>query len=489
LRSVSILTALLLVAILACVNFAVDLAEPHGSVWDESYYLTSTQRYHEGRAQFASHPPLGLMLIAAGDTLLNPNRNIDTRPLGLVKQVDGQMIPAGFSFAGVRLASGVFAVLGAMAFFALMYAITQSLFSALVFSNLFTFENAFVTQFRAAHLDAFQVAFTVVALLCFVVAVRRGKRSSPLLEAGLGAACGLAMMVKLNALILLPLCAMLIVYRAALGWAETPPARSLWVATRDAGIMATACLLTMIAVFAFHIHISAHYLDLTGVAGQKDNRFLSREYGDYLVGRRPLSANVLWNAAKDYQSFMAADFNSTPMTDPNASDPLDWPLGQGAINYRWDSDGKHTSYVQLVGNRASWIVASVAPFAVFWLLALQWLRPMETSDPARRALMVMLLLEYVAFMVLHCYLGTHRVMYLYHYFIGLLLTFAMIPLAFQEIMQRWPRLRRRETPALAGLTALVLISFAFYAPLSYHQPLTHEQCELRNAFQHVVSCR
>src|SRR5262249_6038978 len=154
--------------VLACVNFMVGLAEPHGAIWDESYYLTSTERYAEGRAQFASHPPLGLMLIAAGDITLHPNRNIDTRALGREKHADGKIIPAGFSFQGVRLASALFAVLGAMTFFALMYAITQSTFAALVFSNLFTFENAFVTQFRAAHLDAFQVAFVVAALLCFV---------------------------------------------------------------------------------------------------------------------------------------------------------------------------------------------------------------------------------------------------------------------------------------------------------------------------------
>src|SRR5205814_6853328 len=116
--------------------------------------------------------------------LLNPNRNLDTRPLGRDKRADGRVIPSGFSFAGVRSGSGLFAVIGAMVFFALMHAITQSTFTALVFSNLFTFENAFITQFRAAQLDAFQIAFTTVALLCFVSAAQRQQRSSPPLEAG-----------------------------------------------------------------------------------------------------------------------------------------------------------------------------------------------------------------------------------------------------------------------------------------------------------------
>ena len=481
--------AMVLVAALATVNFTVGLAEPRGAIWDESYYLTSTERYSEGVAQFASHPPLGLMLIAAGDAVLRPNRNIDTRALGRDKQADGKTIPTGFSFAGVRLASGVFAVLGAVAFFALMYAVTGSTFTALAFSNFFIFENAFVTQFRAAHLDAFQVAFTVVALLCFVICVRRGQRRSPLWEAGLGVSCGLAMMVKLNAAVLILLCGMLIARRVAIGWAKAPPAQLLWVAGRDAAVMAGGCLLAMATVFAIHVRISARDIDPTSAAGRKDKPFVSEEYREYLQGTRPYSIGILWSAAQDYRQFMAADFSGTPLVDHNASNPLEWPLEHGTINYRWDSDGVRTAYVQLVGNRVSWILAFLAPFAALGLLILQWRRPREASDPARRALMAMLLVEYAAFMVLHCYLGAHRVMYLYHYFIGLLIAFTLLALVFKEVMDRWPPLRRWETPALGGLTALLLVSFVFYSPLSFHRPMTYRQCELRNVFQHVVDCR
>jgi dolichyl-phosphate-mannose--protein O-mannosyl transferase len=482
-------SALGLVALLASVNFLAGLAEPPGAVWDESYYLTASERYAEGVAQFASHPPLGLMLIAAGDELLHPNKDIDTRPLGRSKHVDGRDIPPGFSFGGVRAAPGLFAVLGAMMFFALMYAITQSTFTALVFSNLFTFENAFITQFRAAQLDAFQIAFATAALLCFVIAAKRQQRSSPALEAGLGAACGLAMMVKLNAVVLLLLGVMLIARRVSMGWASVPRRRLLLIASRDAGVLGGSCVLVMIAVFAVHMRVSANYVDTTSAAGQKDQKFLSQEYREYLLGTRPLSASVMLSAANDYRRFMAADFEGTPRRDANASSPLQWPLERGTINYRWDSDGIHTAYVQLVGNRVSWILALVAPFAALTLLILQWRRPREPADPVLRALLGMLLIEYIVFVALHWYLGTHRVMYLYHYFIGLLLAFTLLPLVFREALQRWPAAQKWQTPALAGLTALLLTSFVFYSPLNFHWPLTHEQCEWRNSLQHVVDCR
>jgi dolichyl-phosphate-mannose--protein O-mannosyl transferase len=300
-------------------------------------------------------------------------------------------------------------------------------------------------------------------------------------------------MVKLNAGVLLLLGLMLVVRRVSMSWANAPKRPLLLIAARDLGIMAGSCLGVMIAVFVIHVRISANYVDTTSAAGQKDQQFLSPEYREYLQGTRPLSARVIISAANDYRRFMAADFEGTPRTDPNASSPLQWPLERGTINYRWDSDGTRTAYVQLVGNPVSWTLALIAPFAALTLLITQRRRAGEPADRprhagVRRALLGMLLIEYLAFMALHWYLGTYRVMYLYHYFIGLLLAFTLLPLVYQEALERWPAVQKWQTPALAGLTALVLVSFTFYSPLNFHRPLTHQQCERRNSFQHVVNC-
>jgi len=109
------LPATVLVVVLATINFLLGIAQPAHLVWDERYYVTTAQRYEDGTAQFASHPPLGLMLIAAGDALLHPNRGTDTR--------------------------------------------------AIAWDKLYVFENAFIAHFRAAHLDAFQLAFALAAVL------------------------------------------------------------------------------------------------------------------------------------------------------------------------------------------------------------------------------------------------------------------------------------------------------------------------------------
>jgi dolichyl-phosphate-mannose-protein mannosyltransferase len=145
--------------------------------------------------------------------------------------------------------------------------------------------------------------------------------------------------------------------------------------------------------------------------------------------------------------------------------------------------------MQLSGNLFGWLLALTAPVAALGLMVLQKLRPSVTTDPQRRTLMSMLLFQYIAFMAVHAWLGTQRVMYVYHYFIGLLLAFCLVPLVWREAADRWPPLRARIGPLLAGATVLLLASFLFYAPLTFHRPLTHAQCERRNIFQHVVECR
>ncbi len=490
---IAVAAAAALVVLLASVNFLAGLGRPAHPIWDESYYLTAVERYEEHVAQFASHPPLGLALIAAGDALLHPNRALDTRRIGWDKQIAGDRLPRGYSFAGVRLAAGLFAVLGAALFFALMLALTRSPLAALSLSGLYVLENSFIVQFRAAQLDAFQIAFVLAALLCFVVSARRGARSSPGLELLLGVCLGLAVAVKLNAAVLALLGAMLIARRIGLGWRSTPKARLLLTAGRDGALMAGGFGAAIAAVFAIHVAVNPIAPDPASPAGRKDLTFLSGPYAAYLRGARPLSPEVVWDATRDYFRFMGADFAGVPRTDPNGSAPLGWPLHRGAVNYRWDSIGKVTAYVQLAGNPVAWGLGLAGVIATLALLALPPPAgsPMRdrTAQRERRALMIMLALQYLVFMAVHAYLGTQRVMYLYHYFIALLISFALVPLAAAEAAERWPALRAWRPGLLGAMCALLCAGFLFYAPLSFHWDLTHGQCERRNVLQHIVHCQ
>lgn len=483
-----LLPAAVAVTVVASLNFLGGLGYPPHPIWDESYYLTAVARYEQGIAQFASHPPLGLALITAGDVLLHPNRGLNTRAIGWDKKISGDQLPKRYSFAGVRLMPGVFGVLGALEFLALMYVLTRSVLGALAFSNLYVFENALIVHFRAAQLDPFQIVFVLGTLLAFAVSARRGGRSSPVVDGLLGVSCGLAAMVKLNAAVLGLLGVLLIARRIGLGWRTVPRVRLLLTAARDGVVMAGGCFLAIAVVATLHVALNRQPPDPASPAGQKDLGFMSPAYLAYLHHERPLSPAVVVSASGDYLRFMFADLKGIPRTDPNGSKALGWPLHRGTINYRWDSTDDHTAYVQLTGNLAGWLIGLAA--IVDSLVLLLWWRiaPYPPSDPARRPILVMLLIQYAFYMGVHAYIGLERVMYLYHYFIALLISYCLVPLVLAEAADRWPSLRAREPAILCGMAALLWAAFIFYAPLTFHWYLTLRQCEWRNVLQHVVSC-
>ena len=485
-RRLEILLCVLGIAVMAGCNFLVGLGEPRGPIWDESYYLTTTQRYLEGTAQFASHPPLGLMLIAAGEAASGANAGLDTHVLARAKKISGEAIPAGYAFAGVRLASGIFGVMGALACFALMMALIESPLPAAAFTNLYLFDNALIAQFRAAHLDAFQIAFGLCALACFVHAFKRGPRAAPGLDLGLAVSCALTTLVRANGVVLV-LLGVILVGRRFLARQGRWPGRAVLRALGEGAAMSLAFLVTVVVVFAAHLLVSRSPPLYGSPAASQDARFISAPYEDYLNRRRPLSAQVLVSAASDYRAAMAADFDGVAMVDPNGSDVLAWPLGGSTINYRWDAATDRVSYVQLVPNRVGWGIGLTAVCGAVLLVCAS--TPHQRESRERTMLIAALLAVYVAFMAMNLWLSTVRVLYVYHYFIGLMLSFALAPLVFQEACARWPRLDERRGWILTIGTALLLAAFVFYAPLTFHRPLTHDSCEVRNWPAEVVSCR
>jgi dolichyl-phosphate-mannose-protein mannosyltransferase len=540
-RRIGFAQAAVVVALVASINFLANLGNPPAPIWDESYYLTAAVRYEEHIAQFASHPPLGLQLIAAGDVLLHPNERLATRHIGWDKKIAGDKLPKGYSFAGLRLMPGIFGVLGAVTFFALMYVLTQSVLAALAFSNLYVFDNALIVHFRAAQLDPFQITFVLGALLCFAVSARRGGRSSPAIDALYGLSVGFACMAKLNASVLAFLGVMLIARRIGIGWRTVPRLKLLLAAARDGLVMAGGCFAAIALIATLHVVLNPVPPVASSPAGRKDLGFVTPVYAAYLHRERPFSPAVVLDASQDYLHFMFEDLKGVPRTDPNGSKPFMWPLGRGTINYRWDSTGERTAYVQLADNPVGWYLGLVALIASAWLvLDWSWQTLRRTgrmqqavpparrtrhsaahsaaraagrltgraaahsaapsgrrtdgpisgspSDPARRALIVMLLAQWLLYMAVHAYIGIERVMYLYHYFIALMMAYCLVPLVFAEAAERWPALRERQAPVLAGMAALLWAAFIFYAPLTFHWYLTFGQCQWRDVLQHVIAC-
>jgi dolichyl-phosphate-mannose--protein O-mannosyl transferase len=173
----------------------------------------------------------------------------------------------------------------------------------------------------------------------------------------------------------------------------------------------------------------------------------------------------------------------------NGSHPLHWLIMDKTINYRWDSADGKTSYVQLVGNQVSWYLGLASLFLSIALIVNHRFFKNPIGNRQTYHLIEVFTGLYATFMILHLYLGTQRVMYLYHYFLGLLITYVLIVLQWQYLMDLHAVRARTRLWIVGGMTVAITGSFLFFMPLSNHTPLSKDQCEARNIFSHIVDCQ
>jgi len=465
---------LLVVIVIAAFNLFSGIGRPAQPIWDESYYLTATARYELGYASFASHPPLGLMLIAAGDRLSGANRGVDRAPLAADKKIAGEKVPAGFSYFGVRLGSALFGVVAAGLMFLLMLSITGSVEGGLFATAPFLFDTALIAQFRAAQLDAFQLCFAAGALWLLVTGDRR--RHAEWLF-GFGAACGAAAMVRANGILLLA-GASLPALRALRG--PTGVGQRLVALARVATLIAAGTASTILAVFLLHLGVARRPMPSGWPAARADARFIGADYRAFLDGREPLSAGAALDAIAGYRRFMAADLAGVGRTDANGSSPWGWPLGRKPIVYRWDSNGRTTAYVALVPNLAAWAVSLLGVIGAVSAIV----HPSGRRNRHDRPPIIALLVIWVAFMLSALALERVRVLYLYHYFIPLIIGWALAA----RLASRSEGSRGATRLAAHVGLALILVDYAVVAPFALHQPLTDSACSRRTMMAGAELC-
>ena len=484
----------IVVLVIAYCCFMVNRGEPNHLFWDENYHVTSAERYIEGVAHFEPHPPLGLMLIAAGEELLGTNLGIDKHVLIETKQISGDKLPAGFDFTGMRTMPGLFAVLGALCFYGLMYQLFGNPLHALLLSGLYTFENAFTVHFRAVHLDSFQMCFSIAYLWHFVYLWQKNTSIKVWQYATLASLVGLAIMVKVNAVVLLVAFPALY-FKDLRNLKDTSLSGGFKDFFSKSGAAVASLLLVFFAVFYVHASLTHTLPSGDTAAGRQDLENMSPAYRSYLEQHSALTPSMVVTIAHDYYKFMDKDHLGVPKLDltkpgENGSHPMHWPFHDHNINYRWDSADGKTAYVQLVGNQLAWYSGTAA--VIFCLILIINYRVL--AIPPRGSQKTYQLIEvftglYVAFMLLHLWLITQRVMYLYHYFIGLMLSYVILALLWQYLSEVHAAFGKYRTRILAVASAAYLASYLFFLPLSNHTPMTKEQCNRRNiSISHIVDC-
>lgn len=513
----AVCAVLLLVA--AVCAYVVHGDKPSAPFWDENYYVSNAERYLRGVAQFQSHPPLGLIAIAAGEALLQRNAGLDTKFLERDKKAEGEQLPKGYSFAGLRLVPSLMGALGALLFYGLVFTIARNPWVALLASLFYVCENAYVVHFRAAHLDGPQMFFVLAALWQFTRLWRRarpeGADGAPLPWSGwlawrsyawIGLWAGLAAMVRVNGIVLLIL-PVLLAWREWRVRLELPP-QTGWRAVlapyvRDLAIKVVVVVggvaLAVFATFWLHASLTRVAPEPGSFVANQDVQHMSPEYREWLrlrehgpdPGVTPQAVLVL---IRDHFRFMDQDQKGVPKLNPNnpnenGSEPWRWPLQGKTINYRWDSDGKTTSYVQLAGNTLSWMAGGAALIvAVVLIINTRLLGIALVGRLETYRLIEVYSFLWGLYMVMHMRIASLRVMYLYHYFIALLFSYVLVVLMWQYLSQVHAGWARRAVPIWAGIAALVAGCYFFILPLTNHLPLTRAQCEQRNVLFSVVRC-
>jgi hypothetical protein len=409
-------------------------------IWDEAYYLPAIARMHQGRIQFASHPPLGLMLLAGGDGLKGGNAATEWRILAATRSVRAEAMPDPFDYAGPRLASALGAVAAAALLAMLLMRLSGQAGVALAIALVFACDPAIVAQARAAQLDGLQLPLFIGALLC--LARGRAAGSGAGWVAGFGALLMAAGLVRANALALAPLGLFLLPWRA-------PRTATLRLLVGSGAALATLAL-TLGAMLA----LAPLPPDQGTPAGALDAGHATADYATLPWPRAILAYGA------DYGAFVRGDLAGMARADANGTHPWQWLLGQGATTYRWDARGNTVRAIGVVPGMPGWWMSLAG--VVLALRAL-WL---GRASP----MVVPLLCGWGLAMASLAWLDTQRVMYTYHYFLPLVLGHALLAAAWRH--GDWP-LRRLYVPTAAAL------AFAAAAmPLALSLPVDRGYCRL-----------
>lgn len=456
----------ILVTAIAFCTIVYQYTSPEHLYWDENYHIASAQKYLNRIFFMEPHPPLGKLLIAAGEALLDTNPD-DT---SFIATDHGKALPKDFSFAGYRLFPVLFAALSVPLLFLFLLGLSRHSLFSFVFALALALDNAFVVHGRAAMLDGIQIFFILGTLAGTIFMYRRIQGGSPLRSLPIltGIALGGALATKATSLIVLPFFTILLVVL----W---PHLTALAVITAK---IAGSALVVYLLSWKVHIELGRN---IEPALPDRGFYQASEATKQILSSGDASTLHALWPLLRDHLKFFSHYEKGVPKLNlcnqnENGSSPLLWPIGGRTINYRWDRKDGATRYTYLVANPVAWALGLISLISAAALVIASLLGRSEMSREWRLLAGTLLLLwsGYMGAMV-----SLDRVMYLYHYLIPLTFTFALGAITFPQV--RLPASRLIPPPPItcALMAGALLLGFRYYAPLTYGYPLTNAELSSR----------
>ena len=510
--------------------------------WDENDHIASAQKYLHGTYFMEQHPPLGKLLIAAGEGLLRPNPQSD-QYLGTDYATN---FPDGFSFAGYRMFPAMLAWFTAPLLFGIFYLLSRrNPLNATLLSFLYIFDNALIVHHRGAMLEGPFLFFCALNLFAFLLLWHETSKKkfiwwSVLFGASFAAlvttkVLGLALILLLPAIVWRLLASRRDLLRFVMVAGGTLALLLLFLLTIPAlwimALLSLAALggfivvlwkfiprsravpvlfLGMIPAFLM-VYCSVWYVHFaTGKAinpslPDKGYYQASEEYKGYLAEGTTAGIAAFPYMLRDslkYVTFYNAGAPRLDLckTDENGSPWFFWPLGARSINYRWATPGilegqtaetQTYSYLYLQANPVIWWSALLGLLMAAGIFFARMFFP--TREPFRNLPLLCIFFGiYLSFCIAVSQIG--RVLYLYHYFLPLMLSFLVLAIVIDNIgtVWKWKVTEQGRSFALMAFAFLIFASFQFYRPLTYYEPITNAQVERRALLPlwglHCVNC-
>lgn len=481
-------------------------SSPSGLFWDENYHIPAAQKYIDHVYFMEYHPPLGKLLIALGEFILQPNKNIDLSELTKASYV--KELPSEFSFRGVRLFPALFGWLSVGVFYLLMYEITRSEtlrhpFVSILFCIPYMCDNGMIMHFRGAMLDSFLIFFTLLGLLWGVRMIRICDSLKSFHWCFLGLCIGLAFCVKLTGAILC-IMAPIILYCSLFHKFENSEQLPIFNCIKKvirAGIF--TFIGVIIPVFAiWYIHFAL-------CRDVSNERFYkaSPEYRQILQLKQTGDVRYFPIMMRDTIRFFKHDNEGVPKLDvckhgENGSYPLSWIVGAKTISYRWtknsssvsNSDGENNvsgkvlneasikeeavketaQYLYLILNPVVLLISLFGIVFGFIFLGSVYFYGVSVRDVRLFRIVLICTVMYVTYMTVMVQL--ERVMYLYHYFppyvFAIVAGISLWWYSFKEYVGR------KDWVVLFGLCFLVLdvlATYWFFKPFTYFEPISRPE--------------
>ena len=446
---------LLFVLFIGFFTYFYNYWNPPKQFWDENYHIASAQKYIDGVMFMEPHPPLGKMLIALGEVLLHSNERIDKSSFDKTDYI--KHFPKGMSFAGYRLFPSLFAWFNVLLFFLILKELTGHNLLSFFGSFFYLFDNALIVHSRAAMLESIQLFFIFGAIWWFVRRYEAKKSFKDYLILGIWS--GFALAVKANSAILLLLWVLWV-------WKDLRSGERLKLLPETIvyGVGAAAIFF---GVFYLHFALGKH-LGVKHYAA-------SKEYLSIIQKGETANPVHFLTMLKDNLKYMSDYQKGVPKLNlckpgENGSLFIGWPLGIKAINYRWEKHGSNVQYIYLQGNPVTWMIGLIAVVLSFVLVVAHFLFGLAVKNRRTFEFIAGFLFIYISYMIAVGQIP--RVMYLYHYFIPLTISYILAVLLVWYIYEE--AIKAKDKAVWAGIwliAAAIVFAWWFYSPFTYYKPL------------------